>query len=65
MADSEIVTMSVQQQEAVQAPPFRTSPSAIARYFFHDCQRFLRFHSAGPERRAPSKSPLPNSITAR
>ena len=30
--------------------PFRTSPSAIARYFFHDCERFLRYHAAGPER---------------
>ncbi|NUQ66301.1 MAG: hypothetical protein HUU20_27890, partial [Pirellulales bacterium] len=29
--------------------PFRTSPSAIARHFFHDCERFLRFHAAGPE----------------
>ncbi len=29
--------------------PFRTSPSAIARYFFYDCERFLRFHAAGPE----------------
>jgi hypothetical protein len=26
-------------------PPFRTGPSNIARYFFHDCDRFLRFSS--------------------
>lgn len=37
--------------------PFRTSPSAIARYFFHDCERFFRFLSAGPERR--TKEGLP------
>jgi superfamily I DNA/RNA helicase len=29
--------------------PFRTSPSAIARYFFHDCERFLRYLATGPE----------------
>ena len=29
--------------------PFRTSPSAIARYFFHDCERFLRYSAAGPD----------------
>ena len=31
--------------------PFRTSPSAIARYFFHDCERFLRFLAASAEMR--------------
>ena len=30
--------------------PFRTSPSAIARYFFHDCERFLRYRPPVPER---------------
>ncbi|MCU0872326.1 MAG: UvrD-helicase domain-containing protein, partial [Pirellulaceae bacterium] len=29
----------------------RTSPSAIARYFFHDCERFLRFLAASAELR--------------
>jgi hypothetical protein len=32
---------------ATPEPPFRTNPSAIARYFFHDCERFLYFSSAG------------------
>ncbi len=44
--------MSVSHPRGAESSPFRTSPSAIARYFFHDCDRFLRFHSAGPERRA-------------
>src|SRR5207247_1847800 len=36
---------------ATPTPPFRTNPSAIARYFFHDCERFLYYSSADPERR--------------
>jgi DNA replication ATP-dependent helicase Dna2 len=32
-------------------PPFRTSPSTIARYFFHDCERFLYYSAAGPQQR--------------
>ena len=28
--------------------PYRTNPSAISRYFFHDCERFLRYTAAGP-----------------
>src|SRR5262245_42232548 len=32
-------------------PPFHTNPSAIARYFFHDCERFLYFSSAGAAQR--------------
>ena len=30
---------------AAPLPPFRTGPSNIARYFFHDCDRFFRFTS--------------------
>ena len=33
------------------APRFRTNPSAIARYFFHDCERFLYYSAAGAEQR--------------
>jgi len=34
------------------APPFAVSPSRIARYFFQECDRFLRFASASaPQRR--------------
>jgi hypothetical protein len=33
------------------SPPFRTNPSTIARYFFHDCERFLYFNAASPEQR--------------
>ena len=36
---------------AVEEPPFRTSPSAISRYFFHDCERFLRYTAAGAAQR--------------
>lgn len=31
-------------------PPFRTSPSTVARYFFHDCERFLYYSSVGPKK---------------
>jgi DNA replication ATP-dependent helicase Dna2 len=41
------------------APPFRTSPSAIARYFFHDCERFLYFSSVSPEHRKKLGIPRP------
>lgn len=32
-------------------PRFRTSPSSIARYFFHDCERYLWFRAAHPDLR--------------
>ncbi len=32
-------------------PPFRTNPSTIARYFFHDCERFLYYSAADPKQR--------------
>src|SRR5713226_4654589 len=35
---------------ASRVPPFRTNPSAIARYFFHDCERFLYYSSASPQK---------------
>src|SRR3954453_6279682 len=41
------------------APPFRTNPSAIARYFFHDCERFLFYRSATPEHRKRLGLPQP------
>jgi superfamily I DNA/RNA helicase len=51
--------MSVSQHRNAGWPPFRTSPSAIARYFFHDCERFLRFHSASPQTRKREGLPTP------
>jgi hypothetical protein len=41
------------------APPFRVSPSVIARYFFHDCERFLRYSAATPEQRRREGTPAP------
>ncbi len=41
------------------APPFRTNPSAIARYFFHDCERFLHFSAATPQQRRAEGIPTP------
>src|SRR6516162_3091225 len=37
-------------------PPRRVSPSDIARYFFHDCERFLRYR-AGRDRAADEGIP--------
>ncbi len=54
------MTMSVSPQPRVALAPFRTSPSAIACYFFHDCERFLRFRSASPETRAAEGLPAPD-----
>jgi hypothetical protein len=39
--------------------PFRTNPSTIARYFFHDCERFLYYSSADPEQRRRQGIPKP------
>jgi DNA replication ATP-dependent helicase Dna2 len=41
------------------APPFRISPSTIARYFFHDCERFLYYSSATPRERKRQDIPKP------
>jgi hypothetical protein len=41
------------------APPFRTNPSAVARYFFHDCERFLYYSSAEPKQRKKEGIPEP------
>ena len=42
------------------APPFRLSPSTIARYFFHDCERFLYYSAATPEQRRREGIPKPD-----
>jgi hypothetical protein len=44
---------------ASRLPPFRTNPSTIARYFFHDCERFLYFSAADPKRRRRDGIPEP------
>ena len=41
------------------APPFHISPSTIARYFFHDCERFLYYTSATPSERKRQDIPKP------
>src|SRR5438132_6562898 len=41
-------------------PPFRTNPSTIARYFFHDCRRFFYFSSASPAQRKKEDIPTPD-----
>ena len=40
-------------------PPFRTNPSAIARYFFHDCERFLYYTAVDPAMRKGHGIPKP------
>ena len=44
---------------AVKTPPFRTNPSTIARYFFHDCERFLYYSAASPQQRKREGIPSP------
>jgi hypothetical protein len=40
-------------------PPFRTNPSTIARYFFHDCERFLYYSAIDPSLRKAEGIPAP------
>jgi hypothetical protein len=44
---------------AARVPPFRTNPSTIARYFFHDCERFLYYSSAAAAQRKREDIPKP------
>ena len=46
---------------ARKSPPFHVSPSIIARYFFHDCERFLYYSSVSPEQQR-KKLGLPRSL---
>lgn len=39
-------------------PPKRVSPSTIARYYFHECERFLRYVATPTESRAAEGIPL-------
>ncbi len=41
--------------------PFRTSPSYVARYFFHQCDRFLRFTATRGDRQATDGVPTKRS----
>lgn len=36
---------------AVASPRFRLSPSRVARFFFHECERYLRYRTATAEQR--------------
>lgn len=50
--------------------PFRVNPSLVARYFFHDCERFLRFSATPSDRQKaegvpkhkPDTSPVMEAI---
>ena len=46
-----VTHISPEQQDA----PFGVSPSVVARYFFHDCERFLRFRAT----RRPAEHGMP------
>jgi hypothetical protein len=51
--------LQVAAMSATPTPPFRVSPSTIARYFFHDCERFLHYSAATPEQRRREGIPAP------
>ena len=42
-------------------PRFTVSPSRIARYYFHECDRYLRYTSTPKERRAGEGVPAPDA----
>src|SRR5690242_7341715 len=43
--------------EGVRMTRFYVSPSQIARYYFHECDRYLRYRSASREQRALDRIP--------
>jgi hypothetical protein len=45
--------------KSASGPPFRTNPSTIARYFFHDCERFLYYSALDPRLRRRQGIPRP------
>jgi len=49
--------MPVKSKSATVDTPYRTNPSAISRYFFHDCERFLRYTAANATQRKLDKIP--------
>ena len=58
-------TVTNTKLQAATRRPFHVSPSIIARYFFHDCERFLRYQSTPREQRKTVGIPTPAYDTSR
>src|SRR5262245_46847012 len=43
---------------------FRLSPSYIARYFYHECERYLRYHATPSQARTAQGIPQPERATS-
>lgn len=61
------LNLSSEGDEEIKPPPeapFKITPSVLARFFFHDCDRFLRYTSVHPRHPDAEALPKPVEVTS-